>query len=132
MIPPDFAEVVFGEHDSGYYRTIQRKGSMRKIALAILVGMIAMALVVSPVLAQAKAQKAPAPAATKVAAKAEVLDINTATKPQLVALKGIGDKYADAIIKNRPYARKDELVSKKVVPQATYDKVKDLIIAKQK
>ena len=62
----------------------------------------------------------------------EWLDINSATKAQLTALPGIGDAYSGAIIKNRPYARKDELVSKKVIPQATYDKIKDLIIAKQK
>ena len=71
-------------------------------------------------------------ATDKMAAKAaDLLDINTATKPQLEALKGVGPKYAEAIIKGRPYARKDELVSKKVMPEATYNMVKDRIIAKQ-
>jgi DNA uptake protein ComE-like DNA-binding protein len=68
----------------------------------------------------------------EVAGKAaDLLDINTATKPQLEALKGVGPKYAEAIIKGRPYARKDELTSKKVLPDNVYAMVKDLIIAKQ-
>jgi len=59
------------------------------------------------------------------------VDINTASVDELTAIKGIGKASSEKFVKIRPYARKDELVSKKVVPQATYDKVKDQIIAKQ-
>jgi DNA uptake protein ComE-like DNA-binding protein len=76
----------------------------------------------------AATQKAePAPAA----AKQELLDINTASEAELKDLAGIGDVYAKKIIAGRPYAKKDQLLTKKVVPQATYDKIKDKIIAKQ-
>lgn len=64
-------------------------------------------------------------------AKTEPIDINRAKAEELMTLKGIGEARANAIIRGRPYARKDDLVRKKIVPQSIYDDIKDKIVAKQ-
>ena len=76
------------------------------------------------------------PAAKKAAAAAKeapagLIDVTSADAATLKTIPGIGDAYAAKIVSNRPYKGKDEIVSKAGVPQATYDKIKDKIIAKQ-
>lgn len=68
----------------------------------------------------------------QAAEPSDLLDINSATADQLKTLAGIGDVYADKIIKGRPYIRKGELVQKNILPRATYEQIKYKIVAKQK
>ena len=84
--------------------------------------------------AAAPATKAPATtgAAPHAAKQADLIDINSATEAQLTTLPGIAKARSEAIIKGRPYKGKDELLSKKIVPENVYNDIKDKIIAKQK
>lgn len=85
----------------------------------------------------AQKQDAPKPApattvaATKADAKKEPMDINTASEKELASLPKIGEARAKAIVKGRPYAGKDDLIIKKIIPQDAYDAIKDVVIARQ-
>jgi competence protein ComEA len=108
-------------------------------ALALMITLLFAAGVALPTAvwaqsAPAKSEKSdakPAKGDAKAEKKHAPLDINTATSAELETLPGIGEAYSKKIVEHRPYKRKDELVQKKIVPQATYDKIKDHIIAKQ-
>ena len=98
------------------------------LCLALLIALCAS---VTPLTAAEKKSDPAAKSETKAAAKKGPMDINTASAEELQTLPGIGEAYSKKIVENRPYARKDELVKKNIVPQATYDKIKEQIIAKQ-
>ena len=88
------------------------------LALALLV--VAVPVFTAPhAIAQAK----------PTAAMAGKLDINTATPDQLKAFSGIGDAYSKRIIDGRPYTAKNQLVTRGILPESTYNKIKDQIVA---
>jgi competence protein ComEA len=108
----------------------------KNLMTRILFSLFAIALLATGSPAQTAPAKSSKPAKTTSAmtapADADLLDINSATKDQLDALPGIGAAYSQKIIDGRPYAKKTDLTRKKIIPAATYAKIKDKIIAKQK
>ncbi|MGZ3159979.1 MAG: ComEA family DNA-binding protein [Burkholderiaceae bacterium] len=105
---------------------------MTNLFKSILLSLGVVLLLNNPVQAKDDAKPAAsAPASASAAAKAPLLDINSASKEELSKLPKIGDARSEAIIKGRPYNGKDDLLNKKILPKDAYNAIKDLIIAKQ-
>jgi competence protein ComEA len=109
----------------------QREVTMNRDSRVKLAFVLACALLAAGTSGFAQTKSKPAPKPTAAAANASLVDLNSASKDDLMKLPGIGDAYAQKIIDGRPYKGKNDLVTKKVVPQATYSKIKDLVVAKQ-
>jgi DNA uptake protein ComE-like DNA-binding protein len=103
-----------------------------KIVNYLMMLLLAFSLVAASAQQAAPAKDAKKATTSATAKAANLVDINSASAEQLQTLPGIGTAYADKIMKGRPYRGKNELVDKKIIPQATYNKIKDLVIAKQK
>ena len=102
-----------------------------KLSRWILILLAALTLAAAPAAKKSTTTKQTSTSQKSSSKSNNLIDINTASASELKALPGIGDAYSAAIVKNRPYANKRQLLSRKVIPQATYDKISDQIIAKQ-
>jgi competence protein ComEA len=104
----------------------------------IRIACLPVALAASMLMTHANAQSTKTAARTPVANTSgtapakDLIDLNSATIDQLKALPGVGDVYGQKIVDGRPYAKKTDLVTKKIVPAATYKKFSSMVIAKQK
>ena len=97
--------------------------------MQLLIVLIALFAFSSPGIAQTN--KDIKPGSKSAAAKSARIDINSASKADLMVLPGIGEAEAQKIIASRPFKRKDELVSRKIIADGIYDNIKDQLIARR-
>jgi competence protein ComEA len=107
------------------FRGLSQKSLTIWLTLGLLAGAAGGQLAATPLTAHAMMAQTTPPSASSL------VDINSASKAELSALPGIGDVYSQKIIDGRPYKTKTDLVNKKIIPQATYTKIRGLIIATQ-
>lgn len=84
-------------------------------------------LLVAPAAAAQSGRTAPPPAQ---APASNLIDLNNASRDDLMTLDGIGEVRADAIIRARPFKAKTELVERRLIPEALYEKIADKVMAR--